>query len=174
MSDNGENSRFVFDEDNYSQIFGRKRDLYDDLSDSLVIYRLGGHEFRFGIDTGIIEDNQVYGILNILGDNGRVHSWCEISILMESEFTEDVKYLTFSGEMHLSQEGANALNLFFPERRFSMTYRDEELPQNNSDNFAGYDYEELGDPAQNLGNRFEDVADDNEDEEEEESCSELV
>jgi len=87
MSDNGENyGRFAFDEDNYRQFFGRVRDLYDDLSESLVIYRLGGHEFRFGINTVIIENDQVHGVLNILGDDGHVHSWCDFTIIMESEF----------------------------------------------------------------------------------------
>lgn len=161
MSDNGENYRFAFDEDNYRQIFGRVRDLYDDLSESLVIYRLGGHEFRFGINTGIIENDQVHGVLNILGDDGQVHSWCDFNIIMESEFSEGSKMLTFYGDMHLSQEGANALKLFFPGGDFSAYNSDED---------------ESEDPAQNLGNRFEDVADDDldEDDEEEESCSELV
>ena len=152
MSDNGENyDRFAFDEDNYRQIFERVRDLYDDLSESLVIYRLGGHEFRFGINTGIIENDQVHGVLNILGDDGQVHSWCDFTIIMESEFSEGSKMLTFYGDMHLSQEGANALKLFFP-----------------GGDFSAYNSDEHEDPVQNLGNRFEDVANDDVDEDDEE------
>lgn len=150
MSVNGENyDRFAFDEDNYRQIFKRVRDLYDDLSESLVIYRLGGHEFRFGINTGIIVNDQVHGVLNILGDDGQVHSWCDFTIIME--FTEGSKILTFYRDMHLSQEGANALKLFFP-----------------GGDFSAYNSDEHEDPAQNLGNRFEDVANDDVDEDDEE------
>ena len=91
--------------------------------------------------------------------------------------------------MNLSQEGANALNLFFPERRFSATYCDEDVvyeeeehedpAQNLVNRFDDVaddvtdEEEEHEDPTQNLGNRFNDVADDVTDDEEE-SCSELV